>query len=312
MSISMNSIFSSGWEDIKKNPILFVPNILLFIFSTILLFAIGIVFFIFFSDSLDVLINSSSEFLVNSDFDLLMNSWSDFFWAFLPVGIIYVFIYILLTAYVQAGLIGMSYDVAKTGDTQFSRMFFYGNKYLFRSLFASILVSLIILLPLFLFALLFGIGFLLPSDVFLLLFIFLAVLMFPFFLFYLIYLIIFSLYLYFVLYAVVIDDLSAIAGIRKSIALFKANIGDVIIFWLIIMAISIAVGMIASLFSYLGIIPVIGFIFSILYFLLQIFISIFLTAIVTVWGTRMYLELTEKTDGCNDCINSDESNKMSF
>ena len=292
MSISMNSVFSGGWKNIKKNPILFVPSILHFIFTSILLFVIGIVFVIVFPDGLTVLINSYSEFIVNADIDLLMNSWAEFIRFLLLAGAIYVFISVLLKFYFQAGLIGMSNDVSKTGETKLSKMFFYGNKSFLRYLFTSILISLIILIPVFLYALLFGILFLLPSEFAILLFIILIVLMLPFLLIYLIYLIIVSLYLYFVLYAVVIDSLPVIASTRKSIALFKANKSDVIIFFLIIMAISMAVGMISSFFSYLGVIPVIGFIFYLLYFLLSLFISIFLSAVITMWETRMYLMLT--------------------
>ena len=311
MSISMNSVFSSGWKDIKKNPVLFVPTVLLFIFSMILLLAIGIVFFSVFPDGLNVLINSYSEFLVNEDFDLLMNSLSDFIWFFFLAIAIYVFFSVLLTVYVQAGLIGMSHDVSKTGETQLSKMFFYGNKYLFRSLFASILVSLIVLLPFFLFALLIigGLIFLVllssgSALLYLLLLFVLILLLFFFMIIYLIYVIIVSLYLYFVLYAVVIDNLSVIGSIRKSIALFKANIVDVIIFCLIIMVISITVGVIASLLSSLSAIPVVGIIFSLLYLSLTILESFFLSVVIVVWGTRMYLALTEnlieKSDEATD------------
>ena len=302
MSVSMNSVFSGGWKNIKENPILFIPNILLFILSTVLLIAIGIVFIIVFPDGLDVLVNSYSEFLVNADVDSLISSWSEFIVFFFLAGSIYLFIYVLLTIYVQAGLIGMSQDVAKTGETKFSKMFFYGNKYFFRSFFASILVALIILIPVCLLYLILIVGLIfvisLSSSLAALFIILLFFLMLLFLLVMIAYLIIASLYLYFVLYAVVIDNLSVIASIRKSISLFKENKGDVIIFFLVIMAISIGVGMISSVFSYLGIIPVIGVIFYILYLLITIITSTLLSAMITVWETRMYLELTG--NGCLD------------
>ena len=234
MSVNIRSVFSDGWKDVKNNPVLFVPNALFSISLIILLFSfIAASTLIFFEDAVLTYPNNGIvlEFPPNS----IEEAFIVYSLTFLLVGLVLF----LLSIYLQTGLIGMTYDAAKTGKTSLSKMFFYGNKYFLRFLSASFLVLLILFIPAFiLFLLIFAGGLLLSSfsnaadSSFIILFAIEVV-------FYLVYLFIASVYLYFVLHAIIIDDLSAIEGIRKSISLFKQNKKEVFIFFLIMFAVFI-------------------------------------------------------------------------
>jgi len=300
MSVNIRSVFSDGWKDVKNNPILFVPNALFSISLIILLFSfIAVSTLIFFEDA--VLTYPNNGIVLELLPNLIGEAFIVYLLTFLLVGLVLF----LLSIYLQTGLIGMTYDAAKTGKTSLSKMFFYGNKYFLRFLSASFLVLLNLFLPAFILFLLIFAGGLLSSSFsnaadssFFILF---AI----GFVFYLVYLFIASVYLYFVLHAIIIDDLSAIEGILKSISLFKQNKKDVFIFFLIMFAVFIMSLILTSAFNSLSSIPISNVTFNPGSFLWSVFKSVFLSTFVTVWATRMYLALT-RNGCCYGCL--DEEN----
>ena len=283
MSISMNSVFSGGWENIKKNPILFVPNALSYLITLVITFAIQWFFIRQFSIDFESFLTDPYELEA-----FLMNLTPEVIFPFILIVLLLLLFSSLLSYYLQAGLIGMSYDAAKTGKTKISSLFSYGNKYFIRIFFASILLMFLLFLPL---VVIYSI--LIVSIVFLGtsmgLGIVLLLLTLLLFLLYLPYLIVVIIYTYFILYAIVIDDTPVIESFRKSKALFKKNKSDVIVFIVIIIAVSIISSIILAIFSLLTSIPIVVLV---LQYLIEIFINVVLATFIVVWGTQMYLALT--------------------
>ena len=284
MSVSMNSVFSGGWENIKKNPILFVPNALSYLITIVITFAIQWFFIRQFSIDFELLTD------YNELEAFLMNLTPEVIFPFILIVLLLLLFSSLLSYYLQAGLIGMSYDAAKTGKTKFSSLFSYGNKYFIRIFFASILLMFLLFLPLVIIYALLFISLILLATSLAVVAIILFLLTLLLFLLYFLYLIVVVIYTYFILYAIVIDDTPVIESFRKSKALFKENKSDVIVFIVIIIAIYIVVSIISVVFSLFMTLPVIGLVLS---YIIGIFTSVVLATFVVVWGTQMYLALTE-------------------
>jgi len=283
MSISMNSVFSGGWENIKENPILFVPNALVYLISLAITFVIQWFFIRQFSIDFELLTD------YNELEAFLMNLTPEVIFPFILIVLLLLLFSSLLSYYLQAGLIGMSHDAAKTGKTKVSSLFSYGNKYFIRIFFASILRMFLLFFPLaVIYAILFlSIILLATSLAVVAIILFLLTLLL--FLLYFLYLIVVAIYTYFISYAIVIDDTPVIESFRKSKALFNQNKSDVIVFFGILIAIFIVLSIISFVFSLYMTLPVIGLVLS---YILGIFTSVVLDTFVVVWGTQMYLALT--------------------
>ena len=284
MSISMNSVFSGGWENIKENPILFVPNALVYLISLAITFVIQWFFIRQFSIDFELLTD------YNELEAFLMNLTPEVIFPFILIVLLLLLFSSLLSYYLQAGLIGMSHDAAKTGKTKVSSLFSYGNKYFIRIFFASILRMFLLFFPLaVIYAILFlSIILLATSLAVVAIILFLLTLLL--FLLYFLYLIVVAIYTYFISYAIVIDDTPVIESFRKSKALFNQNKSDVIVFFGILIAIFIVLSIISFVFSLYMTLPVIGLVLS---YIIRIFTSVVLATFVVVWGTQMYLALTE-------------------
>ena len=277
MSINMGSLFSDGLEDIKKNPILLIPNILVSIAYVILSFIIAI----FIALAVGLIASISS---IVGGVALIA-----------AVIIIYGLIFAGFS-YLQAGLTGMAFEAVKDGTTEFSSFFSYGNKYFLRILSAIILMAFIFGIPIGLIYVL-VILFAMASPTLGL------ILMLVSLLFVFIYVIVLSLYLFFVTYAIVIDDTPVIESIRKSIALFNENKSDVLVFFVYLILIALVIFFVYFVLSLLSIIPLLGLIFILISFIVSLIISICLVPYLTVVETRLYLELTRKECCCSgDCL----------
>jgi len=313
MSVSMNSVFSGGWKNIKNNPILFVPNILSIVFSAVLyaafligFIAIAAVFGVAGYNYFNYDYLFSTAGLENAGFGIVCL-------IFLTIFAIIV-ICSLVSSYVQAGLIGMSQDAAKTGFTKISSLFSYGNKYFLRVFAISILMAIVIFLPIVLICLIFILSIMFLSGLSVILGILLLGVVLIGFIAMFVYIIAVSIYFYFVSYAAVIDNTPVFASFRKSVRLINENKSDVIVFFLLIFAISIVIGIISSILSMISAITLLG---SILYYLFYIFTGIFVSTFITVWGTRMYLTLTGNECFCGclgdeaaDCSENENCGKQ--
>jgi len=81
-------------------------------------------------------------------------------------------------------------------------------------------------------------------------------------------------------YAVVIDDLSAIEGVKKAFRVFWHNKISVFLIWLIVLVISI-------LFGLIGLIPIIGGILSLIVTFLIV------TPLTTIWWSKFYITVSK-------------------
>ena len=197
--------------------------------------------------------------------------------------IITVILAMLISAYFTAGAIGMAKGATQTGGTSLSDMKDYGGRKFISLLFADIIVGLISLVGLVF--LIPGLLYALPNlttfseptpDVFL-----------PAFAIFMIGILIMSIYMILISilfalprYAVVIDDLGAIEGVKRGFNIFMNHKVDVFLLWLVTLVIGIAVSVI------LGFIPYVG------QFLSMAVSIIVIQPLTFIWWSRLYLSIT--------------------
>ena len=236
-------------------------------------------------------------------------------------------IFVIISLYVSAGMIGMSKEAVSTGKTKFKDLFTYGNKYTIRFIFATLILSILQLativfwLPvIFLFM---NSGY--TIDLFLDLLANKFDALIPFFktliipalfcsLLTLIYSIAIWVLFYFVTYAIVIDDLSVIASFKKSYSTVRQHIWKVILFIIAIYAITIGVIIVAylifcfiMLFTTLFLVILIDIsqtlaivglvlllIIMVLLLIFLLFVIAFISVAAIIWETRFYMSVTEK------------------
>jgi len=218
-------------------------------------------------------------------------------WVILLVaGIISAIILLFINAYFVAGAIGMAKEAHLKGKTSLRDMNYYGSKKFLSLLGADIIVGLISLL---------GLIFLIPSIVFILPYLPYITpspdaapreLMLTFFALLLIGIVLFAIYaliisIVFALtrYAVVIEDLRAVEGVKTAFKRFLEHKLDVFLMWLIVtiigVGISIAADLFGNLINLLSGVPVgslIGIIVSL----------VIVQPLTVVWWSGFYLRLT--------------------
>jgi hypothetical protein len=202
--------------------------------------------------------------------------------------IITVILVMLISAFFTAGAIGMAKEATETGRTSLSDMKDYGRRKFISLLFADIIVGLISLV---------GLVFLIPGILYALpnittlseptpevILPALATFMIGI-LIMSIYMILISILFALPRYAVVIDDLGAIEGVKRGFKIFMNHKVDVFLLWLVALVIGIAVSVILSLIPYVG-------------QFLNIVVSIIVIQPLTfIWWSRLYLSITTpKTD----------------
>jgi hypothetical protein len=110
---------------------------------------------------------------------------------------------------------------------------------------------------------------------------------------------------FFVGYNIVVDDLSAIGGFKKSISLLKEKTSQVLmfivvlfvitlIFTFIIAFISVGVGMIAALFGIILSLTFADLIIQLLSLIISLIFGLIIATFTAVWITRFYMAITEK------------------
>ena len=217
----------------------------------------------------------------------------------LVAGIISAIILLFINAYFVAGAIGMAKEAHLKGKTNLSDMIYYGSKKFLSLLGADIIVGLISLL---------GLIFLIPSIVFILPYLPYITpstdavpreLMLTFFALLLIGIVLFAIYaliitIIFALtrYAVVIEDLRAVEGVKTAFKRFLEHKLDVFLMWLIVTIISVGISFAADLFGNLvnliSGVPVGG--------LIGIIVSLVVVQPLTVvWWSGFYLRLMPTT-----------------
>ncbi len=191
---------------------------------------------------------------------------------------------LLINAFFTAGAIGMAKEATETGRTDLSDMKEYGGSKFVSLLFADLIVGIITLL---------GLVFLIPGILYVLPNLssgimpsapnnVMALAIFGLgFLGMILYMLIISIILALSRYAVVIDDLGAIEGVKTGFNRFTHHKVDVFLLWLVTLVISIAVSFI------LGAIPHIGQFISMLVSIIAI------EPLIVIWWSRLYLSMTK-------------------
>jgi hypothetical protein len=196
--------------------------------------------------------------------------------------ILVVILGLLIYAFFTAGAIGMAKEAAEKGRTSLSEMTDYGRRKFISLLFADIIVGLIALA---------GVVFLIPSVLYVFpelvtvktpprvaAFVLLGLGVLVMTLYMLLVSILFAL----PRYAVVIDDLGAVEGVKRGFNFFMSHKLDVFLLWLVVLAIGVVAGFI------LGSIPYIGQLVS------MVVSVIVIQPLTVIWWSRLYLSMPER------------------
>jgi hypothetical protein len=199
--------------------------------------------------------------------------------------ILVVILGLLIYAFFTAGAIGMAKEAAEKGRTSLSEMTDYGRRKFISLLFADIIVGLIALA---------GVVFVIPGVLYILPYITslsemppevvlpaIAIVGSGFMIMY-IYIIIVTILFALPRYAVVIDDLGAVEGVKRGFNFFMSHKLDVFLLWLVVLAIGVVAGFI------LGSIPYIGQLIS------MIVSVIVIQPLTVIWWSRLYLSMPER------------------
>lgn len=277
-------IIKDGYKTWKNNLILCIPFILGGLLSAIMAGIILVITFLSLFWPLIKTVFSNPSSIASSEFlSQLYSIITSNLISIIAVFVIIAIIVGLIFSFFYSGAIGMAKEALLTGKTNLSHMMDYGKRKYLNYFFASIIVGLIFLI---------GVLFLIPGI--------LSVsseigssgfefssqninAYFPLIIGFLImipYMVIMSIIFALVSYAVVIDDLSAIEGVKKGFRVFWHNKLSVFIIWLI-------VGVISFLFGLIGIIPIIGGILSLIVTFLIV------VPLTTIWWSKFYLTISK-------------------
>jgi len=283
-NFEFGEIIKGGYKTWKNNFILCVPFILGGLISAIVAGIIMVITFLsLFWSLIETVFSNPSSIASSEFFPQLYSVMTSNLISIIAVFLIIAIIVGLIYSFFYSGAIGMAKEALLTGKTNLSHMMDYGKKKYLDFFFASIIVGLIFLI---------GVLFLIPgilsvsSEI--------ASSGFEFsnqninaylpliigFLIMVPYMIIMSVIFALVSYAVVIDDLSAIEGVKKAFRVFWHNKLNVFLIWLI-------VGVIGFLFGLIGLIPFIGGTLSFIVTLLIV------TPLTTVWWSKFYITISK-------------------
>lgn len=289
-------IISNGIETYTNNLNLCIPIVInAFVTGLLAVFVLGFGLLYIFGSSL----NSSLSSLENAA------SPQEVAFIILPLVtqhlselVVLVLIYFAVASFFQsffvAGAIGMTQKATETGKTDLSTMVEAGKKNVVALYFAEILVGLLSLA---------GIVFIVPGAMktdFTQIFSpekpeGILLLIGGFFL-WVIYMVILNLVLSVFTYAIVIEKLGPIDGIRAGFEFFNNHKSDVFMLWLVIGVIVIVFSIFGEL---IGQIPVISFIWS----FINMFVSIFVIPPLTIlWWVRLYMTGTGKKIYFNELL----------
>lgn len=277
------AIIKDGYKTWKNNLILCIPIILGGLLSAIIAGIILVISFLSLFWPLFENIISDPTTMASSEFySQLYSIITSNLISIIAVFIIIVIIVGLIFSFFYSGTVGMSKEAILNGKTNLSHMWDYGKKKYLDYFFASIIVGLITLI---------GVIFLIPgilslSEIGISGFNFSSQNITTYipliigFVIMALYMCILSIIFALVSYTIVIDDLSAIEGVKKAFRVFRSNKLNVFLIWLIVLVINF-------LFGLVGMIPIIGGILSLI---VTFLIAVPLT---TIWWSKFYLTISK-------------------
>ncbi|WNY26909.1 hypothetical protein [Methanolapillus ohkumae] len=288
MTESLQETLEKGYFNFKSNLSISMPPLLMMIFIFILSMIYGVVvgYFIY------------ADFANIGSGNITYN-----YWAFTGVFILFILLLLLVYSFFMAGAIGLSKEAVETGKTKSGNLWGYGKKYFFRIFLASLISTFLSLL-----ALVFYLPLLYefykagtdPMMVFGTPEMMMTTLSNASIYYYAgtilatIYYILLSFVIYFAEYAIVIDNMKTIAGFKKSYHLLKENAISVMWFILAVTLISIFVSVLMLILLYV-MTWLLGSFGLYVAEVIILVLTVFLVALVAVWGTRAYMVLTGKT-----------------
>lgn len=290
----LSAVLRNGFETWKSNLIIALPFILSLAFTVIVALivlgtAILVIFGSIFLSSLAAVIEPGEippEFV-----EQLWPQIISHLGVLAGAIILMAILVLLINAFFMAGAIGMAKEATVQGKTTLAAMTTYGTRKFLSLLGANLIVGLIALAG-FVF-LLPGLSALLPAlsssppfgtagapagFALLALGIFLTI----------IYLLIVSIIFAVTPYAVVLDDLRAVEGVKRGVHFFMAHKGAVIVLWLVVLLLGVAAG------ALLGAIPTIGQMLS-----MVVSVAV-IEPLAAIWWSRVYLSANAPLSAIQD------------
>ncbi len=270
----LGNILGEGFKTWRQNLVICLP----FVFSFILNFLVMVSIII--ATALIVVIPSLSYSLPPPDGQTtqVLHQIMQHIQFVIAAVVIAIIVDLLINAFFRAGAIGMAREAIEGGSTRLSDMIWYGRRKYISLFFADILVGLIAS-P--------GLLFLVPGVLYLLPYVRMHASLSEMapalvisglgFMAMVIYLLIVSIMLILTPYAVVIDDLGAIAGVKRGFKAFMSQKMDVFLLWLIIIALSCIISFGMAFVPYIG-------------WLISMIVSVaVLQPLAAVWWCRLYI-----------------------
>ncbi len=285
MQQDIGTIISKGFTTWTRNLNISLPIILNFGISVLLIMVTFVAFVVFFvmpkfpAMDLDPA-NILPEHMIGILSSVVVDNIIIIIAGFIVIMVLITFI----ESYFLAGAIGMAKIAMKTGDTHLSDMYLYGNKNAVNLFWTNILIMLII------FA---GIIFVVPGVLVMgnlneilsnpdetagSLILFLIG-----FLVWIFYIMIVTIILSIVKFALVVENLDPISALETGYKFFMNNKLDVLLMWLILIAISLFFSIISESISS---VPVLSTLWTFINVVLSIVI---IPTLTIVWWTRLYL-----------------------
>ncbi|NYT00979.1 MAG: hypothetical protein GKB99_04580 [Methanocellales archaeon] len=280
MAEDIGSVLSKGFDTWQKNLNICLPFVFDFMISSALILIIlgGAIlaaipsFIPYFTNPPEM-----SPYLISQLLPQIIRSLG----LIITAVILAIILVSLVTSFFTAGAIGMAKEAIKSGRTNLSDMTNYGSRKFIDVFFANLIIGLIsfagvvFIIPGFLsfWDVIISGRNILPGEVLPLL-----VLFGLGFLAMCIYSMIISIMFAPSLYAIVIDNLGAVEGVKKGFRFFMDNKVDVFLIWIIVFAITAVSGFINS-------IPYIGWIIGMAVSILIV------SPLAVIWWSRLYLDV---------------------
>ncbi len=279
----LGAVLRNGFETWKKNLSISIPFVLSLAFTLIVaLFVLGAAILVIFGSLFASLLPAVTEpgEIPPEIIEQLQPQLIQHLGVLAGAIILMAILMLLISTFFTAGAIGMAKEATEQGETTLAAMTAYGKRKFLSLLGANLIVGLIALA---------GMVFLIPGVLSLLpavstsqplsgggataAFAALGIGI----LLTIIYLLIVSVIFAVTPYAVVLDDLRAVKGVKRGFQFFRAHKREVVLLWLVVLALAIAASML------LGTIPTIGQMLS-----MAVSVAV-IQPLSVIWWSRVYL-----------------------